>query len=429
MSVPLRLLTAVVIAALPLAAVAQSAPADSGPKLLSRGTNATPPAGTGAVTVKVFVKSDGSFTVVDVLKSTNPGDNAAALEIAKSSTYQPAVRNGRHTSEYYDYALAFGGDTSSIGTGPIATATAAINAGKYDAAKSALATALQANPADTQAEVLLGVADGYSGDAAGAAAAFDKAGPVPDQYKIVALQAYTKNAGDQLDAKNFAGAVTSATAAIALNPQNVQAYYVRGIAGANTHDDAHAIADLQTAYALATAGKIDPPTAAAIAFNLAIVQFDAGSYADAVASAKLVAQYDPARRAQLDPYAAAAYNNSAIDIAKSGRLADAVARLEAGAADFPAVAATLTAEAANLMATAKTPNWVQVRAEAVKALGFDANNGRAAYFAGVAASRQNDKKAALAYMNRAKASPAYRTDAPLAKLIDDALKALNTPDS
>ena len=63
-------------------------------------------------------------------------------------------------------------------------------------------------------------------------------------------------------------------------------------------------------------------------------------------------------------------------------------------------------------------------AEANRAIAADADNGRANYIAGVAAARTNDTKGALAYMNKAKASPQYGRDAAFAKQVDAALKTL-----
>jgi tetratricopeptide (TPR) repeat protein len=426
-NVRFSLLACAALATLPLAANAQSAPPDSAPTLIKRGTNTTPLAGKGDVTVQVFVKTDGSFTVMKVLKSTNPGDEAAALEIAKSSAYKPAIRNGKPDAEFYDFALSFGGDTAAIGSAPLPTALAAIHEGKYDLAKSTLVAYLQDRPDDTQANTLLGVAEGFAGDYAGSSAAFAKAGTIPDEYKVLAGGSFTKNATAQLDAKNFPGAIDSATRAISIDARNVQAYYVRGIAYANARNDAAAIADLQTAYATATSLKSDTTTLGLISYNLAISQLDSGAFGDAVMTAKTVARYDPARRAQLDRIASAAYNNSAVALANAGKIPDAVSRLEQGASDFPALAGALTAEAAYIMATAKSPDWSKVRAEADKALAIEPTNGRAAFVAGVSAAHLNDSAAALDYMNKAKASPAYGTDVSLAKQIDDALKSLNPP--
>ena len=82
-----------------------------------------------------------------------------------------------------------------------------------------------------------------------------------------------------------------------------------------------------------------------------------------------------------------------------------------------------------MLATATSPDWAKVKAEGDKALALDPNNGRADYILGVAAANQKDPKTALDYMNKAKASPAYGSDAALAKQIDAALKQLNTPDN
>jgi tetratricopeptide (TPR) repeat protein len=379
------------LAVLPPAVRAQ--PADSGPKLLARGTNSTQPAGPGAVTVKVFVKKDGTFNVIDVLKTTNPGDNAAALEIAKTSSYKPAIRNGQPSSEFYDYALTFGGDAAAVGSSPIAAAINALNAG----------------------------------DNASAAADFDRAGTIPDQYKALAAQVYAKNASAQLGTKDYAGAGTSAGQAIALDPQSLQGYYYRGIAEANTQKAPAAVADLQKALALAESAKSDDKTLGAISFNLAVAQLDSGQFAAAAATAKDVARYDPDGRARLDSFVVSDEIGAAQDAVKRGAFADGVSGLESGAVAFPSVSGSLLAEAAAIMTLDKDPDWKRVRAEADKALAADPHNGEAAYVGGVAASRLNDTKGALAYMNEAKASPVYATDAGLAKKIDDALKVLNAP--
>ena len=52
--------------------------------------------------------------------------------------------------------------------------------------------------------------------------------------------------------------------------------------------------------------------------------------------------------------------------------------------------------------------------------------GRADYILGGVASQKNDPKTALDYMNKAKASPTYSSDAALAKQVDDSLKKLNS---
>src|SRR5262249_38781048 len=115
---PLCLCACAVLAGAPLATIAQTQATFLTPKLVTRGSNTTPLAGAGSVTVQVMVKKDGTFPVGKVIKSTNEGDNTAALEIAKPSTYAPATRDGKKVDAYYDFELAFNGDTAATGSGP-----------------------------------------------------------------------------------------------------------------------------------------------------------------------------------------------------------------------------------------------------------------------------------------------------------------------
>lgn len=396
------------------------------PKLVTRGTNTTPLAGAGSVTVQVFVKKDGTSTVGKVIKSTNPGDDAAALEIAKTSKFAPATRGGVKVDAYYDFALNFNGDTAATGSGPLATALSQIRAGKYDDAKAGLQTYIQAHPSDQQAYTLLGVANAFGNDPTAAAAAFSKAGTVPEQYKALALQSYEKSADAALTAKRFSDAVTDANSAIALNPGSLEGYFVRGQAEIGAENYSAAIADLQKARSLAAAANADAKTQVTLAYALAVAQLDAGQFGEAATTARVVAQSDTARAAQLDKFAYAAAMNAAIPLANSGKIPEAVSRLESGAAAFPNIAADLTAEAAYIMATDKSANWDKVKAEAEKALALDPNSGRAEYVLGVAAANKKDAKGALDYMNKAKASPSYSSDPALAKQIDSALNQLNS---
>jgi tetratricopeptide (TPR) repeat protein len=398
------------------------------PKLESPGTNSTALAGKGDVTVQVLVKKDGSFTVNKVLKSTNTADNEAALEIAKTSKYKPAIRDGKPIDAYYDYVLSFAGDgAAAANTGPLAGATASIRAAKYDDAKTQLNAYLQAHPGDAQAYTLLGVANAFGGDPAAASLAFEKAGTVPDQYKTLSIQSYAKYASALLDAKKFGDAVTYAGHAIDVDPNNLQAYYVRGIANSNLQNDAGSIADLQKARTIAQSAKSDDKTVAMIDFNLAVSQLAAGQFGEASTTSKEAIKLDPSRQAALDKFAVTAVNNTAVALANQGKIADAVSRLESGATAFPSGAAQLYVQAAFIYATDKKPDWRKVQSEADRALAIDASNGRGNYIRGVAAAQQDDPKTAIPYLNKAKASAAYTSDAALAKQIDDALKALNAP--
>src|ERR1700683_583302 len=78
-------------------------------KLIKEGTTSTTIAGSGKVVVQVQVNADGSHKVTKIISSTNTGDNAAATEIANSSTYRPARRGTTPITAFYDFTLRFNG--------------------------------------------------------------------------------------------------------------------------------------------------------------------------------------------------------------------------------------------------------------------------------------------------------------------------------
>jgi tetratricopeptide (TPR) repeat protein len=430
-----RLLASLVLTAVPLSAFAQTAAAYTPPKLLKQGTTAPATTPTGAVTIQVFVKRDGSFTVSRIIKSTNPSDNAVAMEIAKTATYKPALRDGKPVDAYYDYEMAFGGAVSldsapkAAGGGPTADAYALIRNGKYGEAKTELQSYLAAHPGDVQASTLLGVANAFAGDADDAAIAFDNVPSVPDQYHALAAQAYVTHSANMLAAQKYPEAVTAATHLIALEPQSPNCYYVRGLANADQQNFKEALPDLQKAYDLTKTLKQDDKSVAAIEFNLAIAELNTGAYAAAAANAKDVAQLDPLQLPKLQQAEYVAVANDAIGSANAGHIDDAVAKFEAGAATFPASAANFYGQAAFVMLTAKTPDYKKLKVEAEKSLALDPTNGRALFVNAFVAAQAGDSKGAIADMNKAKMSPLYASDASFAKQVDDNLKKLTASSS
>ena len=100
-------LTAVaVVAGTGLPAQAQYANAFSPAKLITRADTSIPIAGSGKVVIQVEVFADGSHKVTHIIMSTNPGDNAAALDIAKNSTYRPQHRGKTPVTGFYDFTIS-----------------------------------------------------------------------------------------------------------------------------------------------------------------------------------------------------------------------------------------------------------------------------------------------------------------------------------
>ncbi len=417
-------------AALPSAAPAQTSQFYSPPKIVKQGTATAPIVGTGAVTVKVFVKKDGSVGPVTVLKSTNHGDDAAALQIAKSSTYKPGARDAKPEDAYYTLALKFNGNsvTSDTGSasGEVAQANALIRAGKYDDAKTQLQSYLTGHPGDRDAEALLGVADSYLNDSAGAAAAFDATGgSLPDRFKVVASKAYTDAAVGALKAKSNDQAVAYADKSLALQP-NVNGYYILGTAYANGQKYPQAISNLEKARSLAQSGKADASTLNAIDASLATAYLFGGQPDKGTALAADVKRRDPSNT-RIDDALAGYYNQQASADVQSGKRDQAVAALEAGAKAVPSRAVVLYTAAANVLGgNAKSADdWKKVKAEADKALAVNPNDPGALFIDGIALANAGDSAGAKTMLAKAKTN--VGSDADLSAKIDTALAQLNKP--
>ena len=415
---------AISIASLPLAASAQTSTFYTPPKIIKQGPSSSPVVGTGSVTIKVFVKKNGAVGPVEIVKSTNHGDDAAATEIAKSSTYKPGLRDGKPIDAFYTLALKFRGSAVTTDTGSrsndVNQANALIRAGKYADAKTALQSYLTGHPNDKDAEALLGVADTYLNDAQGAATAFDAAGTIPERFKVVAAKAYADAAVDALKAKNNDQAIALSDKALALQ-QNVNTLFIQGTAYANAQKYPQAIADLEKAKAQATAGHADAATLNAIDASLATSYIFGGQPDKGMAIAKQLKQRDPSNT-RVDDTLAAYYNQEAVAAMKAGKKTEAVTDLETAAKAVPSRAVVLYVQAANVLSQGDKPDWKAVKAEADKALALDPNDARANYVAGIALANSGDSKGAIPLLQKAKANAG--SDASLNADIDAALKKL-----
>ncbi|HEX3466952.1 MAG TPA: tetratricopeptide repeat protein [Candidatus Elarobacter sp.] len=425
----LRLLAAAALCAPGLTAFALPASAQTStfytpPKIVKQGVNTSPIAGTGAVTIQVFVKKNGSIGAVKVEKSTNHGDDAAATEIAQTSTYKPGVRDAKPIDAFYTLALKFNGSSLVNDTGTssedLRVANALIRANKFADAKTKIDAYLVGHPGDKDAEALLGVADDYLNDDAGAAAAFDAAGTIPPMFKVVAAKAYADAAIDALKAKNNDQAIALAGKALALQ-DNVNTLYIRGTAYANAQQYPQAIADLERAKSEASTGHASPSTLDAIDSSLATSYLLGGQPDKGLALAQAVKQRDPSYT-RIDDTLAMYYNRQAVDAMKAGNKAAAVTDLETAAKTLPSRAASLYVQAANVLAQGDKPDWKAVKAEADKALAIDPNDAHANFVAGVALANSGDAKNAIVFLQKAKAGAG--SDAALNTDIDTALKKL-----
>ncbi len=78
-----------------------------------------------------------------------------------------------------------------------------IGAGNYSGAKGGLNAVYRGAPGRQAAHVDLGVANAFLLDYPAAAAAFDAAGPIPENYRAVAGKAYAEDAIEPHDGKGL----------------------------------------------------------------------------------------------------------------------------------------------------------------------------------------------------------------------------------
>jgi tetratricopeptide (TPR) repeat protein len=310
--------------------------------------------------------------------------------------------------------------TSAYAQTALSSADALIRAGKFAEAKKQLESYLTSHPGNAGAEALLGVANENLDDAPNAAAAFDVAGTIPDQYKVVAAKAYAEAAVEKLKANDNETAIVLANKAIALQ-SNVNVLYIRAAAYANAQKYGQAITDLENAKTQATAGHADADTLNAIDTSLTISYLFGGEAAKGLALAQVLKKRDPSNT-RVDDALASYYNQQAAAVLQAGKIDEAVADLEIAAREVPSRAALLYVQAANVLAQGSQPDWKRVQTEAEKALVVAANDARANYVVGIALGNQGNRSAAVQYLQKAKANAG--SDTSLSNDIDGALKKL-----
>ena len=412
----------------PLSAGAQSTGLTyyTAPTLVKRGTSSSPIAGAGTVVVQVMVNKDGSFKVVRVIHSTNTGDNAAALEIAKTSTYKPAARGPVKQSAFYDFTLKFTSTGAAAAPAETGSQTGAaqyermIRAGNYSGAQSGLKTYTAAHPEDENAQQLLGVASAFLNQDEDATAAFDKSGTISPNYKSVAAKAYADYAVTAQKNNEFDKAVAAAKKAVALEP-SFYLYNTLGTAESSAGQNDAAIADLEKARSLGTDAKASDR--AVVDANLASAYLSAGK----PDMAKQVA----AEGTKLDPSSSGVSNVLANYYIKQAQTASAAGKGAAAATAYEQAAAAAPSQAVPLYTQAafanlgQNPDPTSAKAYADKALALKPDDASANYAAGIALADQPGKsKDALVYLNKADGLAKAANDTKLTSQIEAAIKQL-----
>jgi len=230
-------------------------------KVVKQGTTTKGVAGTGQVDVQVLVNADGTHKVIRVIRSTNPGDNDAALEIAQTSTYAPAHRGKTPQTAYYDYTLKFTGKTLAgiDQDSSSAQIERMIRAGNYSGAQAQATTALGATPTDQHVRQLLAVAQYYQNDMESAATNFAQVSQIEKSFQAIAAQAFA-NASVKVSTTDPAQALTYAQRAVSLDG-STNSKFALGVAQLANKQTSDAIATLKSVHTTLTA---DPKTAVGV---------------------------------------------------------------------------------------------------------------------------------------------------------------------
>ncbi len=389
-------------------------------KLIKEGTTSTTIAGSGKVVVQVQVNADGSHKVTKIISSTNSGDNAAATEIANSSTYRPARRGTTPITAFYDFTLRFNGRvfvrSSSQSSGVSlagASLTAAANqvaalirAGRYEQAKSKAQLELLSSPGDDSLRQMLGLAAYDGGDFTTAAAAFDKVATISAQFRAPAAQSFAA-ASVKGAADNPQQSLAYAKKAVALVP-DTNSHFALGVAQLANNDAAAAVASLKAAHdAAMTDSKI--PLASKVNIDAELLQAYLANNDEQDAQAMAAAIK------QLDPTSTAGARAMGASLLKSGQAAavakDTATALhdyeQAAALGDTTIAVTANVLAAFAVAQSVKPDYKRMQSYADKAIAQQPDNAQANFAEGIAlagqwASSHDDgtkKKAADALAN------------------------------
>lgn len=424
------------------------------PKILKIGTHTSPVAGTGSVRVQVQLNANGTHVVTRIISSTNHGDDAAAREIAQTSTYRPATRGGRAIVYFYDPVFRFTGKSvagyqePSVGaSGGGGSATAALGAGggtidqmlragRYAAAKSAAEAAVARNPGDVQALEQLGAADYYLHDEAGAADAFARAGTFSALYRPVAASAFT-NAAVALASTDPAKSLEYARRGVALE-DDTNARFALGVAQLANKQYAQALTTLQAVRAAAFASSKTTVTVKyAIDERIQAAYVGMGN----VQGAQQVGN----EMARLEPNNASAQENLGAELIQQGDAAATAKNYDQAMSLYQRAAAAgdsriqvlaydrMARTVASEPNASSADNVTLLKADADKALALNPNDAAANFFEGLALYYQyqtshnaSTKQQALTYLTKADGEAKQDSmDQLLVQSIENLMKQIN----
>ncbi len=419
------------------------------PKIVKLGTHTSAVAGTGKVRVQVLVKPDGSHVVTRIISSTNHGDDAAAREIAQTSTYRPAMRGGKPIIYFYDPIFRFNGRSVAGYQGPSGSGSrgtgggggsidAMLRSGRYNDAKSAAQSALATRPNDSQLLQQLAAADYYLHDYEGAADAFSRAGAISHVYLTVAASAFA-NAAVRLGSEQNPSAADTARSlqyarrAVQLD-HGTNSRFALGVAQLANKQYADALATLQVVHAAVFANaRTDTATRYGVDQRLLAAYIGANDMSGAQGISTEMRRLEPSNNYPTQELGSI-YINQGNDALAAKNYTQALALYQRAVALGDATVSVAAYDrSANVILAEPHPDPVQVKSYADEALALNPNDAAANYFDGVALFYQyqsqhtpNLKQQSLTYLNKADSlAKAAGNQQQLVQAIENAIRQVN----
>jgi tetratricopeptide (TPR) repeat protein len=389
-------------------------------KLLKQGTTSQSIAGSGTVVVQVQVNADGTHKAIKVIRSTNSGDNDAAMEIAQSSTYRPAHRGTKPETSYYDFTLKFNGKSvananegsqsgGSMGAvSPAAQQIAAlIREKQYATAKSKAQAELLSSPDDQSLREMLGIAAFDDSDTVTAAQAFDKVNSIGKQFQPVAAASFAGAAVTVAD-QNPAQALAYAQKAMALSP-DTNSRFALGVAQLANKQNADALATLKAvSQAAMNDSKLSQTAKENIEARLMSAYLANNDTQGAQAVAAQIKQIDPSSTLP-GRVMGNSYLSAGVAASNAKNFAEALKDFDQAATQGdPSVAVTAYVQAALVITKMDKPDYKQMQSYADKAIALKPDDPLANFAEGIALTGQwagsrddNVKKKALDALSKA----------------------------
>jgi tetratricopeptide (TPR) repeat protein len=404
------------------------------PKLVKQGSSGVAIAGTGVVIVQVQVNADGTHKAIRVIRSSNSGDNSAAMDIARNSSYRVGTRNRKPVTAYYDFTLKFKGKSVGVQQGsesnsPTASIDRMLRAGNYSGAKNAATQYLLTAPADDTARQQLGTADFFLSNNQAAAEAFSHVSSIQKKYQLVAAHAFA-SAAVEIQQSNPTQSLAYAQKAMALD-NSANSAFALGVAELANNQASAAIANLQRARTAQFADKkTSVKTKVVIDSQLMQAYTAAGDAQQAQAMAAEIKRLDP-NSPVLGQMVGSQMLSAGIAASKAGKHDEAIKDFEqAAGAGNAAIAVTALTDAAFEVARSDKPDYTKMKTYADRALALQPNNPETNYAEGVAlagiwaTSKHDDasKKAAMDALNKADSLAKAAGNTTLALTIESFIK-------